>query len=200
MTPGNDVTNNAMNAGTVLASGSGTLGLTRDNKSASFPNIVFTEPGTYLFDVHQERGSIGGIVYDDEAYAVKVTVRESNGQLTASCENNVMAHALVDSGVTGTFSCGFTNRYVVRPVQASLTGSIEIEGREFENDTFSVQATGDGYDETESVTCESGVSKSFDFPSITFDRPGQYTYNIRLIFNGDNLSCDMPTIDRKSVV
>lgn len=194
LTPGNDVTNNAMNAGTVLVSGSGTLGLTRDNKSASFPNIVFTEPGTYLFDVHQERGSIGGIVYDDEAYAVKVTVRESNGQLTASCENNVMAHALVDSGVTGTFSCGFTNRYVVRPVQASLTGSIEIEGREFENDTFSVQATGDGYDETESVTCESGVSKSFDFPSITFDRPGQYTYNIRLIFNGDNLSCDMPTM------
>lgn len=48
-----------------------------------FGNITFTEAGTYTYTVYEQKGGVSGYTYDTTVYAMKVTVIQADGKLSA---------------------------------------------------------------------------------------------------------------------
>ena len=58
--------------------------VTKDQQSASFGNITFTDAGEYVYTIQETKGDLDGMTYSDTVYTVTVKVADGNqGKLTA---------------------------------------------------------------------------------------------------------------------
>ena len=85
---------------------------TRENPVASFGSITYTEPGTYVYELWEERGNAPYVTYDTRVHKVIVTVTEDarTGQLRAAVTYD------------GTESLTVTNTYAPPPPPTPSTG------------------------------------------------------------------------------
>ena len=199
--------------------GTESVSLTINNGSAdhqsAFGDITFKKPGTYVFEIAETKGDIGGITYDESPRTVTVIVTDNNqGQLTI--ERTTVAPA--DPGLT------FSNTYTaVDKTDEDITGTKKIEGRSFkEGDsfTFTVSGTGvapDGTTPIENVPLPVGDSSSgaagtfvisptedseatIDFGAMTFTQLGTYTYTFKEAQGAEGNGITYDTADKTVTV
>lgn len=89
-------------------------GITSTNDAAGAASFTmnYTHAGTYSYTLSEEKGTLGGITYDDTTYAVVVAVADNNGQLEASTTVNGVA-LTADSVV-------FNNTYTVQEISIDV--------------------------------------------------------------------------------
>lgn len=183
-------------------------------REAAFGDIVFKEPGNFVFHIaevipanatnanvpgktyaeatDQEKASagwtLGGVTYDNQPREVKVSVVDNtDGTLTASVIEN--------SG-----NPTFTNTY--EPGGDVTVGAGEFEltkdlsGKSWDGDEFTFEITGlddaaNYMPEDTRVTVngpdeEGGSTATFGFGPITYDKEGEFVYEVREIVDEDS--------------
>ena len=165
-------------------------------KTASFGDVTFTEPGTYIFNVTENNNTTAdGWTYDATTKTVTVKVTDDGeGALEADViyDNNVEGAADGDKNVTD--AAAFTNSYKASSViigegdvaginvQKTLTGRDWLEGDSF---TFTLTAQ-DGApmpaEGGDTISITNGDNpKTAVFGSIEFDAEGEYKYTVKEI-------------------
>ena len=180
---------------------------TADHKDA-FEAITFNVPGTYTFDVTEERGTTGGLTYDTTPKQVTIVVTDNgDGNLTAEIQDDA-TNNVADGVVT------ITNTYTAGGTVDLPKGSIDLtkvlKGRAWnEGDAFTFTIAGksatavDGQtaidtiplpeatqvtldyadiakndDGTPATTADGWNYADLTFGAITFSQPGTYVYTV----------------------
>ena len=143
-------------------------------------DIKYTEAGTYVYDVKEVSGNLGGMSYDDTVYTitVKVTDNQTEGRLEAE-----VSTAIKDNSVD---SIKFTNGYNPKAATAIISGKKVLDGKELAVDafTFNIETTNNApMPEKTSVT--NSATGVVQFDEITYDRPGEYHYQISEVNDGN---------------
>lgn len=139
-----------------------------DGGTVSFGPITYTEPGTYIYKV-TESGTVPGVTNDSAAEkTVTVTVRDNgDGTLTAVADS------------TDEEPLEFVNSYSVEPVQASITARKILRNAVLDQGAFSfVLSAPDGTPMPASPNATNNADGTVSFGSITYTRPGTYTYTV----------------------
>lgn len=169
-------------------------------KTASFGDVTFTQPGTYIFNVtetNEAPAEGSGWTYDGTVKTITVVVTDnSEGALVADVVtygNDVEGAAEADKAVTN--AAAFTNSYEADPVDIggdSGNAGIQVQktltGRDWQTgDTFTFTLTAqdnapmpaDVVEGSKSVTITNETDKTLDFGQITYDTEGTYTYKVK---------------------
>ena len=169
-------------------------------KTASFGDVTFTQPGTYIFNVtetNEAPAEGSGWTYDGTVKTITVVVTDnSEGALVADVVtygNDVEGAAEADKAVTN--AAAFTNSYEAAPVDiggdsgnAGIQVKKTLTGRDWQTgDTFTFTLTAqdnapmpaDAVEGSKSVTITNETDKTLDFGQITYDTEGTYTYNVK---------------------
>lgn len=169
-----------------------------DAKTASFGDITFTEPGTYMFAVTEDNAASAapsGWTYDGSTKYIKVVVTDTNeGSLQAVPTYYNDVEDVVGTDVNVNTAAAFTNSYKADPVeiggdsgntgiqvQKTLTGRDWQAGDSF---TFTLAAQDnapmpdDAVEGSKSVTITNETDRTLDFGKITYDAEGVYTYTV----------------------
>lgn len=169
-------------------------------KTASFGDVTFTQPGTYIFNVtetNEAPAEGSGWTYDGTVKTITVVVTDnSEGALVADVVtygNDVEGAAEADKAVTN--AAAFTNSYEADPVDIggdSGNAGIQVQktltGRDWQTgDTFTFTLTAqdnapmpaDAVKGSKSVTITNETDKTLDFGQITYDTEGTYTYKVK---------------------
>ena len=162
-----------------------------DEGTASFDDIHFTAPGTYVFTIEETKGNNEHYEYDEHTWTLTVVVEDNEGTL------EVKSHTYVrDDEVTGEIA-EFTNKYTPTPVkykpeaEKSMAGEPLVDDTEF---TFTMTAetvVADGAFEPEDTAITAGktwtksvlihageTTGSVLFNEITFKKAGTYVFTI----------------------
>lgn len=159
-----------------------------DPKEASFGDITFTKAGTYVFNIKETAGNIGGITYDVQNHLVKVTVTDNlNGTMTASVTEGA------NPTITNTYAPGGTTQVT----QADFGLKKVLEGKTWNGDEFgftlaAVSGTEGGTaiaaddipmpaETTVTVNkpdAADGKEATFGFGPIEYDTEGTYVYKV----------------------
>ena len=151
---------------------------TKDARTASFGDFTFDKAGTYVYEVSEVKGSIGGVSYDDHKATVTITVTDNGkGQLVATPN-------VVDGTFKNTYKAG----------EVTLSGDTAIKGRKTltghdmaSSFSFKLAADGNYGDavkiaegaDTASVSgAKDGEAKDFSFGAVTFTKVGTYKFNV----------------------
>ena len=142
---------------------------TKDAKTAVFGSIRFDTVGTYVYRITEVAGSAPAMTYDLTAHQLVITVsRSTDGS------NKLVASLRYE----GAESLTVTNTYQPVPTSVEFKGTKTISGKTSSKPTFSftlVETTpGANYKETVNLK----GSGSFQFKTITYDKPGIHTYEI----------------------
>ncbi len=138
--------------------------------SFAFPEIIYTEEGTYYYLIAEENAGTThlGVTYTAQQLLVAVTVTRDaiSGQLEKSVTVNGTDAPVV-----------LKNTYEASPVKLTLSGMKNITGRpRNETDIYSFEL----YDEHGLVeTRDNDVSGIITFSEMTFDKVGVYQYTIQ---------------------
>lgn len=156
---------------------------TDTEKDFSFDELTFSKPGTYVFNISEEVGTIGGITYDSHVSVVTVTVTD-NGQGALAAETTY------SDGING---AEFTNVYSAEPAQidVNLKATKTLTGRPINAGEFFivVNPLGDApmgrYVDvavppvsTENVSGEYATGEFDLLRNLTFTESGTYVYEI----------------------
>ena len=132
--------------------------------SISFPEIEYTEAGTYTYTMSEKAGNEAGVTYDKTSHTVTVEVVDNGqGQLEATVP--------ADKPV-------FTNTYT-KPAPATDTITIEatktLVGKELEAGKYEFELK-----EGDKVigTATNAADGKVVFPSITYTEAGTHTYTV----------------------
>lgn len=164
-----------------------------------FANAQYTEPGTYVYTIHEESGDKGGIHYDDTVYTVTVTVKddETVAKLKATVsivkDKGTAEEKVVQSIV-------FNNGYDPKEATAVLHGHKHLEGghKELELNEFAFELRAVDYAPNgnvvtkakdtpmpeEDIIVRNKATGLFQFGVITYEQPGTYAYEIREVNEG----------------
>lgn len=155
--------------------------------SFRFPEITFTEAGTYYYLVSEAAngGTAYGIRYDQSKYLVTVTVTDDGkGNLVVSeTLMQILGGEKVDA-------IGFTNVYEPAPTAAELTGTKVLEGKVLAEGDFSflLHASDETWAEGELLqTAHNGADGSFRFQTLTFESAGTWYYLVSELHGGETI-------------
>ena len=131
-----------------------------------FGEIIYTQPGTYTYQISEVDQGAKGYTYDHTTYTVQVTVTDEDGVLKAQ--------------ITGADDMVFTNTY--QPESVTLSGETAIQGTKVLNGrtladgefTFVLQ------DQEGNVVAETtnGSDGTFRFEGLTYETPQDVTYTV----------------------
>ncbi len=151
--------------------------VTNVGNSFTFKALPFDRVGTYTYTITEERGLMGGVVYDQAIYTVTVTVSDKGeGQLETA-----VAYQKDAAGVAAVV---FTNRYDVQNATLPITATKSMTGRqplhgEFQ---FTLEALENApmpeLAENGKYTVANGYRGLVDFGSITYAKAGTYQYKV----------------------
>ncbi len=149
-----------------------------ENTKISFGEITYREPGTYVYEVRQEAGSLSHIKYDTKPYRATVRVEKTkNG-------NYLRAGVTYDKGVHALI---ITNKYILPdPALVAIKVKKNLVGRDWkEGEKYSFRIRGEdgaplpvntsGAEVTKVRVSESKVRS---FGQVRITEPGTYTYTI----------------------
>ena len=132
--------------------------------SISFPEIEYTESGTYTYTMSEKAGNEAGVTYDKTSHTVTVEVVDNGqGQLVATITSEQPV---------------FTNTYT-KPAPAADTITIEatktLVGKELEAGKYEFELK-----EGDKVigTATNAADGKVVFPSITYTEAGKHTYTV----------------------
>ncbi|WP_279159537.1 Spy0128 family protein [Thomasclavelia cocleata] len=142
-------------------------------------NVKYSEAGIYVYDVKEISGTLGGMSYDDTIYTitVKVTDNQIDGKLEAEVSMTVN-----DKNVD---SIKFTNSYNPKAVTAIISGKKILDGKELVADAFAFNIkTTNNAPMPEKKTVTNSAAGLVQFDEITYDKPGEYHYQITEVNDG----------------
>ena len=185
--PADETTAEAVESGAVVLPNDTTATATKDQQTASFGEIKFTEEGTYQFVVSERNDGINGVIYDTTTKHVTVEVTDN--------DNGTMSTKVTIDG-TETSEMTFTNTYDT--TSTTIVGATDLQvqkvltGREWqEGDTFTFTLSGEegktGYTlpkNADGITIaydadNPDAEKTASFGDITFTEPGDYTFVVK---------------------
>lgn len=146
---------------------------TQGNKAIDFGEIIYTEPGTYVYKVSEKNAgqTIDGITYSGNVAEITVTVTPNKkGELSADVQ--------VTSGETE-----FKNIYAASPVDSSVTDEIEVvkslTGRGLKADEFSFELREAKGEDSELIeTVKNDANGNVTFKAIKYTEIGQHIYTL----------------------
>ena len=167
-----------------------------------FEDLLFTEAGTYTYELYEVKGTDAHITYDDTVYTVTVTVTDDlQGKLEAKVAYS--AESVV-----------FTNVHTPDPITVVLEGSKELIGRdqvdgefdfEVRDDKGNLVTTGtnkaDGTIVFEGITVETDTELTLSVTEVKGDDKqieyDDYVYRVKLTVTNDNgvLKADVQYLD-----
>ncbi|MBZ2124090.1 Spy0128 family protein [Streptococcus gordonii] len=129
--------------------------------SISFPEIEYTEAGTYTYTMSEKAGNEPGVTYDKTSHTVTVEVADNGqGQLEATVTSEKPV---------------FTNTYAAKPGKAVIEAKKVLNGKELEADKYEFELK-----EGDKVvgTAKNKADGSVVFPAIEYTAAGPHTYTI----------------------
>jgi len=138
------------------------------NGDFAFAPLSFDRAGTYYYVIEEQRGTAGGVIYDDRDHLVVITVRaDESGKLVAS--------VTVDGTENGPID--FANVYDTTSTLLRLSGLKKLNGRDLEGHEFTFELV----DKDGKVvhTATNHMDGEFHFAALTFDTAGTYVYTVR---------------------
>ena len=129
--------------------------------SISFPEIEYTEAGTYTYTMSEKAGNEAGVTYDKTSHKVTVEVVDNGqGQLEATVTSEKPV---------------FTNTYAAKPGKAVIEAKKVLNGKELEADKYEFELK-----EGDKVvgTAKNKADGSVVFPAIEYTAAGPHTYTI----------------------
>lgn len=205
-------TQDAVNNNIVKMPASSVITVDKDNHTAAFGDITFTEPGTYTFTVKEEPGKISGVAYDKSEKTVTVEVKDNkDGTLKAQ-----IVKAATDEL---TFSNTYDTTSTELNGETSLTVTKDFTGREngwLEDDAFTFTLAADPDDQTTVKAVDdktvvlpdnadgltiTGENKDHQasFGNITFTEPGTYKFVVSEV-EGDILGVNYDDAEKHVTV
>ena len=144
--------------------------------AVSFGDIEYTKPGEYQYTI-TESGNVAGVTNGTTSYTVKVAVTD-NGK-----------GALEAKVVEGNQTTAFTNTYEVKSVELPTEDQFHVTksltGTPLSAGAFQFELTGaDGAPMPENNKTTNDADGKATFGSITYDKPGTYTYTINEVNTG----------------
>ena len=126
--------------------------------SGEFGDFVFTEPGTYVYEVKENNTGAKGYDYDDTVYEVRYVVQEADDSTTGShnvltCERTILKDGIVQSGMSFTF----TNKYT-SPNTPNSDGSNDDPDTDIRGGNSGENANGSSNDRTGQEGPNSGTA------------------------------------------
>ena len=165
-------------------------------KTASFGDVTFTQPGTYIFNVKETNAAPAegsGWTYDDTTKTITVTVTDNGeGALEAAVSYNNDVEGAADADKTVDNAAAFTNTYKAGSVvvggddaEQQINVQKKLTGRDWqEGDSFEFVLTAqdnapmpEGEGNKATITNASD-SKTASFGAITYDTEGTYKYTV----------------------
>lgn len=146
----------------------------------TFGAVHFTKPGTYTYTLEEEQGNLAGVEYDSNKYTVIATVtdKDADGNYTGELEVTWQINGAADNIVA------FKNTYTADPTSVSLGAGKLIKGRDLKAGEFSfLLSDADG---KEIDTAKNEENGAVTFKTITFDKAGTYSYEIREVLPEDD--------------
>lgn len=157
----------------------------------SFGQFLFDAEGEYVYKVTEIDEKKGGYTYDDATYTVVFTVSDNpeTGSLVAT---STIYQGTDTTGATVeaiTFANGYQPASVTTPADATFSGTKTVSE---EHGDFSLEAGQFSFTMTsasapngieapvpsEGLTVSNTEDGSFDFGTLTFVEPGEYTYTV----------------------
>lgn len=138
--------------------------------SAAFGDLTYTQPGTYQYVVTENDTGKGGVIYDDAAYYLTVTVTDNNkGQLTAET-------AITEGSAQGTDAGAlvFVNSYTTESVSVTLEGTKNLTGGTLTEGQFSFRLESGSYVRLATNAADGSIT----FGPITFTAAGEYVFTV----------------------
>ena len=129
--------------------------------SISFPEIEYTEAGTYTYTMSEKAGNEAGVTYDKTSHTVTVDVADNGqGQLEATVTSEKPV---------------FTNTYAAKPGKAIIEAKKVLNGKALEADKYEFELK-----ENDKVvaTAKNTADGSISFPEIEYTKAGTYTYTM----------------------
>ena len=129
--------------------------------SISFPEIEYTEAGTYTYTMSEKAGNEPGVTYDKTSHTVTVDVADNGqGQLEATVTSEKPV---------------FTNTYAAKPGKAVIEAKKVLNGKALEADKYEFELK-----ENDKVvaTAKNTADGSISFPEIEYTKAGTYTYTM----------------------
>lgn len=162
-------------SGTVVAKGTNDA-----NGNVELETVKFTEPGTITYTIREVDNNLGGVDYDTAQYKATATVTDnSDGTLKVEWS---FADAQ-GSPIDGT-EITFNNTYKADATSVSLGAGKLIKGRDLKAGEFSfLLSDADG---KEIDTAKNEENGAVTFKTITFDKAGTYSYEIREVLPEDD--------------
>ena len=150
------------------------------NGNVELGTVKFTKPGTFTYTIREVDNNLGGVDYDTAQYKATATVTDnSDGTLKVEWS---FADAQ-DSPIEGT-EITFNNTYKAEATSVSLGAGKLIKGRDLKAGEFSfLLSDADG---KEIDTAKNEENGAVTFKTITFDKPGTYSYEIREVLPEDD--------------
>ena len=145
----------------------------------TFPTITYDEPGTYTYKVIEIPGDDPAISYDPTVYEITVVVAidDADGMLKAAAEYKADGKAAEE--------IKFTNAYSTK---LPITGTKVLANRALKEDefVFTITEITEGVSDPFTAVAVNDKNGGFSFGEITYDKPGEYLYEVREI-PGDDL-------------
>ncbi|WP_270654815.1 SGO_0107 family LPXTG-anchored pilin-like protein [Streptococcus gordonii] len=128
--------------------------------SISFPEIEYTEAGTYTYTMSEKAGNEAGVTYDKTSHKVTVEVVDNGqGQLEATVTSEKPV---------------FVNDYVAKPGKKAIEAKKVLNGKALEADKYEFElkdSEGNLVD-----TAKNKADGSITFKELEYKEPGQHTY------------------------
>ncbi|KXT70379.1 hypothetical protein SGODD07_01544 [Streptococcus gordonii] len=128
--------------------------------SISFPEIEYTEAGTYTYTMSEKAGNEAGVTYDKTSHTVTVDVVDNGqGQLEATVTSEKPV---------------FVNDYVAKPGKKAIEAKKVLNGKALEADKYEFElkdSEGNLVD-----TAKNKADGSITFKEIEYKGPGLHTY------------------------
>lgn len=140
--------------------------------------VKFIEPGTFTYTVRETDNDLGGVIYDTAQYKATATVADKgNGTLEVTW-------SISDAQNNPIESITFNNTYKAKETSVSLGAGKLIKGRDLKAGEFSFLLT--DADGKEIDTAKNEENGAVTFKTITFDKAGTYSYEIREVLPEDD--------------
>ncbi|MEX5398586.1 FctA domain-containing protein [Streptococcus sp. ZJ93] len=154
-----------------LHQGADVLAIVSNSKDGliKFPALTFDKEGTYTYTITESNDGQANVSYDGIEKQVTVTV-------TKNAENQLVVEVAYDGKNE---IPTFTNTYTAPPapvVPVVLQADKKLAGKELESGQFNFVLRGDGIEDK--LVATNDKAGRVNFPEMTFDKEGVYTYTI----------------------
>ena len=150
----------------------------KDARTASFGDFTFDKAGTYVYEVSEVKGSIGGVSYDDHTATVTITVTDDGkGKLAATpkVENGTFKNTYKAGEVTLSGDTAIKGKKTLTGHDMTSPFSFKLAANDDYGDAVKIAKGAD----TASVSgAEDGEAKGFSFGAVTFTKAGTYEFNV----------------------